>query len=92
MSIKIPENLQKKLIQGEKQKTLLMMFRELRSPKTFKSDRPKKTFSLDPRKRAEQATIAKMTNWQRNQWARAGYPTKNLTNFLTLTKETRNAS
>ena len=91
MQIKIPENLRKKLIVGEKQKALLMMFSQLRSPKKAKSKRPKKTFSINPVKRAQQAIIAKMTNWQRNQWARAGYPTKNLIDFLTLTKETRDA-
>lgn len=35
-----------------------------------------------------QAFVSKMTNWQRNQWARSGYPTSEsqLQTFVTATK------
>ena len=43
---------------------------------------PKQAKPLDP----AQAIVAKFSNWQRNQWARAGYPMsiQKLTHFLTL--------
>lgn len=33
--------------------------------------------------------IGKLTNWQRHQWTRAGYP-DDTARFVTLTKENRN--
>ena len=38
------------------------------------ANRRRRAEMFDPNGTAQQVVIAKMTNWQRSQWGRAGYP------------------
>ena len=89
MQVSIPENVKEDLELGQKQKSLSLFFQSARKPKVKKSLRPKKTLLKGG---PTQALVNRMTNWQRNQWARAGYPADKVGDFATLTKEIRNAA
>ena len=47
--------------------------------------------ALDPQEAERQASVQTMTNWQRTQWARAGYPKSlsKINNFCALQRGSR---
>ena len=94
MEVKVPENLQHTLTEGWKQKMMLEYFRVARAKtkKVRKTPKPKKVFAVDATIRSQQTLINRMTNWQRHQWSKAGYPKSKIADFVTLTKESRNAA